>query len=195
MMSHQLALNEQAKKMNRASDDQEGESCMMEMLLDKVVKLEKGLKELHMKGSESCHKCEVSEQEKKASEIVVKNLNLKLVETNRRQGEIQQDLLLLVETCADFEKDLMETKKKNEELSDQVKSLLRERKENWEKSPSDKVKSPRIITISGESPQPAFQPSVSAPVFHPAPFPQNFYLAGPEIWPELTYGATYEAGF
>ena len=194
-MSHQLTLDEQTKKMISSNDDQEGGRCMMEMLLDKVEKLEKGLKDLEMKGSEPCHKCELYEQEKKASENVVKNLNLKLVETNCRQAEIQQDLLLLVETCADFEKDLMETKKKNKQLSDQVKSLLRERKENCEKSPSDKVKSPRIITISSESPQPAFQPSVSAPVFHPAPFPQNFYLPGPEVWPEFTYDATYEVGF
>ena len=168
---------------------------MMEMLLNKVVKLEKGLKDLQLQDPVSCHKCEVSDQVKKASESVVTNLNLKLVEMNRRQGEIQQDLLLLVETCADFEKDLLETKKKNEQLADQVNSLLIERKENCKESPSPKVRSPRIITISSESPPPTFQPSVSAPVFHPASFSHNFYLSGQEGWPELAYDATYDVGF
>ena len=166
---------------------------MVEMLLEKVAKLEKGLKELQLQDHVPCHRCEMSDQEKKVSESLVKNLNLKLVEVNRRQGEMQQDLLLLVETCAEFEKDLMESKKKNEQLSEQVNSLLMEKKDNCKESVGEKVnKAPRIVTISSsESPQPAFQPSVSAPVFHPASFSHNFYISGQEVWPELTYDASY----
>ena len=195
IMSNQATLDKLPEKKNSSSDDQEHGHSMIEMLLDKVVKLEKGLKDLQLQGCKPCHKCKVSDQEKKASESVVKNLNLKLVEMSCRQGEIQQDLLLLVETCADFEKDLLETKKKNEQLMDQVKSLLIERKESYEESPSDKVKSSRIITISSESPPPAFHPSVSAPVFHPASFSHNFYLSGPEVWPEFAYDDTYDVEF
>ena len=183
-MSHQSTV---PKKMDNSYDDQNRERRMVDMLLEKVVKLEKGLKDLQLQDCASCHKkCEKADQEKKVSESLVKNLNLELEEMNRRQGELQQDLLLLVESCLEFEKDLIESKKKNEQLSKQVKSLLTEKKE--------KVKEARTITISSsESPQPTFQPSVSAPVFHPAAsFSQNFYLSGPEFWPEhLNYDVFY----
>ena len=56
-------------------------------------------------------------------------MNFKLAEMNRRQDEIQKDLLMLVENCADFETDLMMSKKQNELLSKQVKALLSERKD------------------------------------------------------------------
>ena len=193
-MSHQSTLNDLPKTKDKSDDDQEHGCNMVEMLLEKVAKLEKGLKELQLQDRVSCHRCEMSDQEKKVSESLVKNLNLKLVEVNRRQGEMQQDLLLLVETCAEFEKDLMESKKRNEQLSEQVNSLLMEKKDHFKESVGGKVKkAPRIVTISSsESPQPAFQPSVSAPVFHPSSFPfHNFYLPGQEVWPELTYDASY----
>ena len=194
-MSHQSTLlDDLPKTKDNSEEDQERGCNMVEMLLDKVVKLEKGLKDLQLQDHVSCRKCEMSDQEKKVSESLAKNLNLKLVEVNRRQGEMQQDLLLLVETCAEFEKDLMESKKKNEQLSAQVNSLLMEKKDNCKESVGEKVKkAPRIVTISSsESPQPAFQPSVSAPVFHPSSFPfHNFYLPGQEVWPELTYDASY----
>ena len=191
-MPNQSTLDDLRKTMDNSDDDQErGCISLVEMLLEKVVKLEKGLKDLQLQDRVSCHKCEMSDQEEKVSESVVKNLNVKLVEMNRQQGEMQQDLLLLVETCADFEKDLIETKKKYEQLSDQVKSLQMQKKDNQRRKESvgEKVKPPRIISVSSESPQPAFQPSVSAPVFQPAsfPFPPNFYLSGQEVWPELTY--------
>ena len=197
-MPNQSTLDDLRKTMDNSDDDQErGCISLVEMLLEKVVKLEKGLKDLQLQDRVSCHKCEMSDQEEKVSESVVKNLNVKLVEMNRQQGEMQQDLLLLVETCADFEKDLIETKKKNEQLSDQVKSLQTQKKDNQrhqrrKESVGEKVKPPRIISVSSESPQPAFQPSVSAPVFQPASFPfHNFYLSGQEVWPELTYDASY----
>ena len=195
IMSHQSNLDDLSKNLGNSEDDQEDVCSIVEVLLDKVVNLEKGLKDLQLQqqGHVSCHKCVTSEQKKKVSESLVKNLNLKLEEMNRRQREMQQDLLLLVETCADFEKDLIESKKKNEQLSDRVKSLLMEKKDNKEESVGEKGKSPKIITISSsESPQPAFQPSVCAPVFHPASFPfHNFYLSGQEVWPEMTYDASY----
>ena len=105
-MSHQSTL---LKKMDNSSGYQERERCMVEMLMDKVVKLEKGMKDLQLEDCASCpKKCETADQERKVSESLVKNLNVKLEEMNRRQGEMQQNLLLLVETCAEFEKGLVE---------------------------------------------------------------------------------------
>lgn len=195
-MTHQSTLDKLNKKTNESNENQEREACMTEILLDKVMKLEKSLKDLQLKDGGSCLKCRATEQERKIPEFETKDLNFKLAEMNRRQDEIQKDLLMLVENCADFETDLMMSKKQNELLSKQVKALLSERKDKCKESPSNKMSSqnpPRIITISG-SPQ-AFQPSISAPVFHPAPIPQNFYFPGPEVWPELSYDATCEVGF
>ena len=62
IMSNQPNLDKLPEKKNSSSDAQEhGHSMnMIEMLLDKVVKLEKGLKDLQLQGCAPCHMCKVS---------------------------------------------------------------------------------------------------------------------------------------
>ena len=78
IMSHQSNLDDLSKSLDNSEDDQEDVCSIVEVLLDKVVNLEKGLKDLQVQqqGHVSCHKCVTSEQEKKVSDHKLSSFKL-----------------------------------------------------------------------------------------------------------------------